>query len=139
MPIIGACLWVGLEYIRTHALTGFPWGILGYSQYSNQTLVQIADLTGVLGISFIIVLCNFAIAQLFMYLKPLPGLKMISRWKIVSILCYTMALVVAVLTYGNIRILAIDGLIQNGSKPKISVVQGNIRQDLKWDKTFKNQ
>jgi len=138
MPLAGAFLWVGLEYVRTHAFTGFPWGVLGYSQHSNQTLVQIADLTGVLGISFLIVLCNFTLAQLFSYLRPsqTPGL---IPFRTISItLGYTLVIVVAALAYGRGRIQTIEDIIQNAPKPKISVIQGNIRQDLKWDKLFKN-
>ncbi|MCP4719284.1 MAG: apolipoprotein N-acyltransferase, partial [Desulfobacteraceae bacterium] len=137
MPIIGAGLWVGLEYIRTHAFTGFPWGVLGYSQYLNQTLVQLADLTGVLGISFLIVLCNFTLAQLVL-LRPSADSGLSSCRTILTVLGYTLVLVVAVSVYGSARIQAIDRGIQNAPKPNISVIQGNIRQDLKWDKTFKN-
>lgn len=137
MSIMGTCLWVGLEYIRAHAFTGFPWGILGYSQYSNQTLVQIADLTGVLGLSFLIVLCNLTLVQLFLYLGPSLGPGNISRRSISISLCSTLVLVVGALAYGQMRIQVIDGMIQTAPKPNISVIQGNIRQDLKWDKRFK--
>lgn len=138
MPIIGACLWVGLEYIRTHALTGFPWGVLGYSQHLNQTLVQIADLTGVLGLSFLIVLCNLTLVLLVLYLTPSLGTGKISCRSISIVVCYTLVLVAAAMAYGRMRLPVIDSLIQAAPKPKISVIQGNIRQDLKWDKTFIN-
>ena len=137
MPLAAACLWVGLEYVRTHALTGFPWGVLGYSQHSNQTLVQIADLTGVLGISFLIVLCNFTLAQL-VTLRPFPA-PGLTPFRTISInLGVTLVIMVVALAYGRCRIQTIEGYIQNAPKPKISVIQGNIRQDLKWDKHFKN-
>src|SRR3989338_9828412 len=45
-------LWVSLEYMRSHLLTGFPWALLGYSQYKNLALIQIADITGAWGVSF---------------------------------------------------------------------------------------
>ena len=137
MPIVGAGLWVGMEYIRTHALTGFPWGVLGYSQHSNQTLVQIADLTGVLGISFLIVLCNLSLAQLVLYLGSSPASRKISWRPISAVAAYTLLLLVAALAYGRARLPVIDSLIQAAPKPNISIVQGNIRQDLKWDETFK--
>ena len=40
-------LWVALEYIRTFIFTGFPWALLGHSQYLRLHLIQIADLFGV--------------------------------------------------------------------------------------------
>jgi apolipoprotein N-acyltransferase len=139
MPLMGACAWVGLEYIRTHALTGFPWGVLGYSQYSNQTLLQTADVTGVLGISFLIVLCNFTLAHLCVYLGPRSGSGRISGRSIFIVGVYTLVFVAFALVYGRVRIQAMDREILASPTPKISVVQGNIRQDLKWDTTFKQE
>jgi apolipoprotein N-acyltransferase len=57
----GASTWVALEYARSYIMTGFPWCLLGYSQYSRLPLIQISDIAGVYSISFIIVLVNFAI------------------------------------------------------------------------------
>ncbi|MFN2436418.1 MAG: apolipoprotein N-acyltransferase, partial [Desulfotignum sp.] len=65
MPLTAACLWTGLEWVRTHLLTGFPWGLLGYSQAENPWLVQIADITGVSGISFVLVLCSALAAMVW--------------------------------------------------------------------------
>jgi apolipoprotein N-acyltransferase len=48
-------LWVGLEFIRGHLLTGFPWVALGYSQTPFTSLIQVADIAGVGGVSFILV------------------------------------------------------------------------------------
>lgn len=141
MPLGGACLWVGFEYIRAHALTGFPWGILGYSQYSNTTLVQLADLTGVLGISFLLVLCNFLVARIWIYFRSrsIPGQRKSGKDRtMLAVFCYTLLIMGAALAYGRARIQAIDSLIQTAPKPEISVIQGNITQDLKWDEACKD-
>ena len=68
-PITGATLWVSLEYIRAGLFSGFPWGLTGYSQYMHLPLIQIADLTGVYGLSFLIVLTNGVAAILFCGLR----------------------------------------------------------------------
>ena len=57
----GASIWVALEYARAHVMTGFPWCLLGYSQYLRLPLIQVSDIAGVYGISFVIVLVNFVI------------------------------------------------------------------------------
>jgi apolipoprotein N-acyltransferase len=54
--VLSAFLWVSLEYVLTHLLTGFPWGLLGNSQYKNLAFIQISAVTGVCGLSFLIVL-----------------------------------------------------------------------------------
>jgi apolipoprotein N-acyltransferase len=60
-PFWGASIWVALEYARSYIMTGLPWCLLGYSQYSRLPLIQISDIAGVYGISFVIVLVNFSI------------------------------------------------------------------------------
>jgi len=54
-------LWVLLEYLRRHLFTGFPWALLGYSQYLNLPVIQIADVTGAEGVSFLVMMVNVAV------------------------------------------------------------------------------
>ncbi|MFH1641087.1 MAG: hypothetical protein ABIA66_03880, partial [Candidatus Omnitrophota bacterium] len=58
-------VWVLLEYVRSHLFTGFPWALLGYSQYLNLPVIQIADITGVWGVSFLVMMVNVAIVEIF--------------------------------------------------------------------------
>ena len=58
-----AALWVGLELLRTYLFTGFPWNLLGYSQYESLGLIQIASITGVYGVSFAVAAVNAALAS----------------------------------------------------------------------------
>ena len=62
-------VWVLLEYTRSHLLTGFPWALLGYSQYLNLPVIQIADITGIWGISFLVMLVNVVIVEIIWSLK----------------------------------------------------------------------
>lgn len=51
--------WTAQEYARNYlALTGFPWGNLGTSQAYFGFLIQIADTTGVYGVSFLVAAIN---------------------------------------------------------------------------------
>ena len=58
-----ASIWVLLEWVQNWMLSGFPWQLLGYSQYLNLPFLQWAAITGVYGLSFLIVLFNAALAQ----------------------------------------------------------------------------
>ncbi len=65
--IVGtASLWVALEFLRTYLFTGFPWNLLGYSQYRALSLIQVAAVTGVYGVSFIVVAVNAALARVML-------------------------------------------------------------------------
>lgn len=132
-PLWGGMVWVGLEFIRTHALTGFPWGVLGYSQYANSFLVQTADLTGVLGISFVLVVSNGILTQTWLvFSKKAPA-----GTGFVIPLVYGILLVTGAHAYGILRLKTVDLWINNADLTKISIIQGNIEQNKKWDKAFK--
>ncbi len=60
--LLAPLCWVGLEFIRTWLFTGFPWNLLGASQYENPVLLQPARIAGVYAISFLIVLFNTSLA-----------------------------------------------------------------------------
>jgi apolipoprotein N-acyltransferase len=51
-----AILWVGLEYLKTLGFLGYPYGIMGYTQFTVPWLIQSAAAFGVWGISLIVVL-----------------------------------------------------------------------------------
>lgn len=67
--IIGPCIWAALELLRNYFITGFPWALLGYSQYELLEIIQIADITGVYGVSFLIVMSNIAIAEIAILIR----------------------------------------------------------------------
>src|SRR5439155_469174 len=55
-------LWVATEFVRGRFL-GQPWGLLGYTQHAQTALIQIAALTAVYGVSFLLAFGNMAIAE----------------------------------------------------------------------------
>lgn len=118
--------WVILEYIRSYLLTGFPWSLLGYSQYLRPEIIQIADITGVWGVSFLLMLSNAAIVEIIYSAKHKLWLKL---KKTLVILIAFLALI---LIYGYVK-LHYSPLTTASSRLKISLIQGNIPQNLKWD------
>ena len=52
-----------MEYMRHVGFIGFPWGIVGYSQWNFLPFIQLADKIGLLGISFFIYLTNAVISH----------------------------------------------------------------------------
>ncbi|MCD5401691.1 apolipoprotein N-acyltransferase, partial [candidate division NPL-UPA2 bacterium] len=117
------CLWVSLELIRSHLfLGGFPWGLLGYSQHLNLPLIQISSFTGIYGVSFLIVLVNVAVANLF--LSPGRHRRVVGCWLLI-----TGFLVGGSLFYGR-QVLREE---IEGESLRVAIVQGNIAQAEKWD------
>ncbi len=117
--------WVALEYVRTYALTGFPWNLLGYSQYKSPSLIQIAAFTGVYGVSFLVVFVNASIASA---LRP-P----FRRWRFLAPL-----LLVFLLGIGSFTDPAAVGFTgSRGDKDlRVALLQGNVDQGVKWDPAY---
>lgn len=121
-------VWVGLEYLRSFLLTGFPWASLGYSQYRILPLIQVADLTGVYGISFLIALANVVA---FLLLKRFARKGEEGAYALRSFAVFAL-LLAAVLAYGYHRMREPE----TGEPLKVSLIQGNIDQGIKWDPAF---
>ena len=51
----GAAIWVSMEMVLARIFGGFPWNLLGSSQYRMTPLIQIASVTGIYGVSFLMV------------------------------------------------------------------------------------
>ena len=120
-------LWVGLEFMRDHLFTGFGWACLGYSQYKNLPIIQIADMTGVWGVSFLMVMVNFAIKEflsVFIIEKVKFNFKEHGKFFLIP-----SAVLVLVLVYGY---SLLNFFVHSNQKIAVAVIQGNIPQDLKW-------
>ncbi len=121
-------LWVALEYLRSHLLTGFPWANLGYSQYLNLPFIQMADVTGAYGLSFVLLFVN---ATLFWVLRQWP-----KRVFPIKEVIAAMILVLGFLSYGYVKMGIVDRQMSQNPPLKIGLVQGDIDQSIKWDKAF---
>ena len=62
--LLQAALWVGYEYLKSQGFLAYTYGILGYSQYLFQPLVQAAGLAGVWGLSLLVVCPSAFLAHL---------------------------------------------------------------------------
>jgi apolipoprotein N-acyltransferase len=123
----GPILWVTLEFGQTYIISGFPWELLGNGLYLHPMLLQVADLTGVYGLSFLVVLVN---AALFLALSPPRALRN-RRFRHLPAVCL---LVILWLGYGYYRLAAVWDLETRSPTLKVAVVQGNIKQGEKWKK-----
>ncbi len=115
-------LWVLLEYLRGILLTGFPWSLLAHSQYNFLTLVQVASITGTYFLSFLIVAVNCLLYEI------------LAKKRFPKAYGTTMAaLFTACLLFGLTQMKGpIPGTLST------AIVQGNVRQDIKFDEAYKN-
>lgn len=112
-PLTFAPLWIFFEWVKTWVFTGFPWLFVGYA-FTGYGLDEYAPLFGVFGVSFVVILIAAGLAEC------LWG----KRFWIIPIL-----LVLA----GAWGAKQLQWVTQKPEKPlTVSLIQGNIPQDLKW-------
>ncbi|MBI4974695.1 MAG: apolipoprotein N-acyltransferase, partial [Candidatus Omnitrophica bacterium] len=119
--------WVTLEWLRSTGPAGFGWSLLAHSQSFNLPIIQIADITGAYGVSFLVVMAN---VMAFLAVKNFKG---ISRVIIPMVICGL--LISSALIYGYVRL----NNIFTGERVKVAVIQGNIPQAKKWDYNFRDE
>ena len=129
--LIAPVLWICLEYCKSQFFTGFPWENLGYSQYLNLYLIQFADILGVFGLSFLIILVNVSLFEII-------NKRSKREYIIAAAVVLTLS---SVYIYGIFRVNNIDDLLQNPSTPsmEVSLIQGNIDQSIKWNENFQKE
>lgn len=151
ITIAAPVVWTGLEYLRSVLMTGFAWYYIGHTQYAFPEMIQIADLVGVYGISFVLVFSAACLTGLIpttwlSRLKLLPPVEVPSEFAHLPAEGMTppdtgvstfkrpwlhvaacLALVAATLTYGFVRRSQAD--FKDG--PRVALVQGNFETSLK--------
>jgi apolipoprotein N-acyltransferase len=116
-------LWVAAEWIRGWLMGGFPWGSLGYSQYRQLAIIQIAELGGMYAVSFVVIAVNAALA----------GTVALGRRRAVAALAVAAALVAGTLAFGHARLGELGAPAETAT---IALIQPSIAQPLKWDPEF---
>jgi apolipoprotein N-acyltransferase len=116
--VVGAAAWVALEFIRTYLFSGFPWALLADSQVNDLPRLQMACITGVYGVSFVLVLANLALA---------------TRNK--RTIMTTFVAIMALYSGGIWRLRHYPPLTP-AHPIKVALLQGNVDQYKKWDKAY---
>ncbi len=132
VPIIVAVpvVWVGLEYFRSWFLTGFPWYYLAHSQYRWTRLIQMSDLAGAYGVSFVVALVNGWLVDLLAVplVRPGPSGPRLAReqiWRAAVVV----ALIAATFAYGE-KCLRES---RDGASLEVALIQTNVPQKVKVD------
>ena len=117
------CIWVGLDWIRSFLFTGFPWMDLGYGLWSVPRLIQISDVTGHYGVTFVLLLTN-TLAALWLTDR--------ARVRRLSVLVPVVVLLLGAALYSAWRWQSLDQWMKTAATMRIGIVQGDILQDEKW-------
>ncbi|MCW5604834.1 MAG: apolipoprotein N-acyltransferase [Burkholderiales bacterium] len=136
--IFAPAVWTLLEWTRGWLFTGFPWLALGYSQVPAGPLAGYAPVLGIYGVT----LATAASAGLIVALwaratagngNATADAKKVTAWRRVSsAVAHPSCLALAALWLGSSGLKQIDWTIPQGDPVPVSLLQGNVAQDLKW-------
>ncbi len=127
-----AC-WVALDLIRGLLFTGFPWLDLAYTQYNLPQIIQIADLAGHYGLTFLLVLAN---ALIFTLIASLIRRKTASSPALIGAAA---VLLLMASGYSLWQMHTLPETIAQAEQMEVAIAQGNIPQDQKWQPAFQRE
>jgi len=114
-------IWTGSEMLRAVVVSGFPWFYLAHSQSGVLTLIQISDLVGAYGVSFVVAAVNGVIADVILVrLSSRSGTTAPAQSARFSV-GFAIVLVAATVIYGQVQLHR--GTTTEG--PKVAVIQGD--------------
>ena len=118
--------WAAMELAMTYLWSGFPWNLLGPSQYRILPLIQIASVTGVYGVSFVVVWVSAALScAIWVAWRAQPALPVLAR----ELAAPLLALAGATL-FGGLELSAPES---PAAQLRVALVQPAIPQSIIWD------
>ena len=129
LALILAAAWTTLEWLRGWVFSGFGWNGLGVALHETWPLIQITEITGVAGLSFMVAFANVIV------LTTAYRLIVEARTRVMRPhfdFTVTMAGIVGVLVFG-LRTTQ----VAPATKPlRVAAVQSNVPQHQKFDPEF---
>jgi len=121
---VGA-IWTALEFARGKVMTGFPWNFVGASQYQLLPLIQITAITGIYGVSFLVVWTSVSLFGAGLALARRPAAQ--SLWADSG---PALLAVAGVVSFGAGKLASVPAPAE---ELKVALVQPGIPQTMIWD------
>ena len=131
--LLAPALWTLAEWVRGWLFTGFPWLALGYAQISESPLAGYAPLAGIYGVTLASALTAGLLAAAWQRWRAGEGCdhRGASR-RARFALAHPSLLILVALWLGGWGLKQIEWTEPQGEPVTVSLLQGNVAQDLKW-------
>ncbi len=118
--LLAPALWVLAEWVRSWIFTGFPWNSVGYSQIPGSPLAGFAPVVGIYGVSLALAMMASCCALLAMH------------WRTTKAVHRVTAIIFTGLAISGFALKQIEWTTPTGTSTTVSLLQGNVSQDMKW-------
>ena len=118
--LLAPLAWVATEILRAHTFFEFPWCLLGYSQHAHLPFVQIASVTAVYGVSFVVALAGALLAYAAVETRATLRRRALIGWPL---------LLGALWAWGS---WTMGRPLPESGRIRVGLVQGGILQEEKW-------
>jgi apolipoprotein N-acyltransferase len=125
--LVVAAAWVAWEMAVSRALSGFPWLLLGVTQYRMVPLIQVGSVAGVYGVSFLVAWFSVSMAMAIRQVLRRPA----DRWAWVPEMSLPLVVLMTVIVVGYGRLGRPE---EEGRALSMALVQPSIPQELIWDR-----
>jgi apolipoprotein N-acyltransferase len=98
-------VWIIIDYIQSIGFLAFPWTYIGYSQYPFTPFIQVASITGIFGVNFIIIMFNKTLSEFLLSAENNFSIKSILKNRYFVQTVTVIMIVAAITIYGSIRLL----------------------------------
>lgn len=125
--LLGAAIWVAFEMCQARFLSGFPWNVLGASQFKLVPLIQIASVTGVYGVSFVVVWTSLTMLSATLAILRQPT----TRYIWLGDMFLPMLVVLGLCGFGMSRLRS----AREDDRPtlRVTFIQPSIPQTMIWN------
>lgn len=123
ISILAVSAWLLIDYIMSTTPVFMPWGYAGYTQVYTP-FIQISDLSGIHGVTFLVIIINLLFTRLLNFKKIYY-----------KQLLFIILIITSTLSYGYLRVHNINRIINDTAEQRISaaIIQGNFGSKEKWD------
>jgi apolipoprotein N-acyltransferase len=138
IAIVNASTWTALEWIRGWMFTGFGWNGLGVALHENHVLIQVADVVGVTGLSFFVMLAvSVGTTTVYRIVFEIRHARIRPHADFFAVLAVFMGLIL----YGTHRIRQVTEAEHSPQAESLQclVIQPNVSQDIKWEELYADE
>src|SRR5262249_15457239 len=126
LPVATGTAWTAIEVARVRVIGGLPWGLLGYTQQAIPSVIQIADITGVFGVTFLVAMVNASVVEVV--LASRRSMAGAAAMRMVSVAVILVALSIS---YGHVRLTHLSRL-RGSDGVAVVTVQPNADYLTHW-------